>query len=276
MKLKYTCLCICLIIFQSLTTCAASQNTELLRKAKGSIQVDHTLFTEVLSDHVEKGMVDYQAIKQDPRFEEYIELLRNIDPYQIRADDFLSFWINVYNAFTIKVVCDNYPVKSITDLHTGGFYISHIIKKTIWDKEYIDLNDRKYTLNFIEHKLLRPYGDARIHFALVCAAKSCPSLRAEAYETNTLDEQLNEQARTFLSQENKNRFDFENNVVYLSKIFKWFSGDFKKNGQDVLDYVSQFLENKRAEYIRMNRNKINIKYTDYDWALNEKNELTFY
>ncbi|MFQ5771138.1 MAG: DUF547 domain-containing protein [bacterium] len=264
-----------LFLLMSVVACSRVNNENLLQTADGNLSPDHTLFTQVLSEHVKEGMVDYRAIKHDQRFETYIEMLRETDPFQIRAEDYLSFWINVYNAFTIKIVCDNYPLESITDLSTGGFIISHVIKKTVWDKKYVELNGEKYTLNFIEHKIIRPLGDARIHFALVCAAKSCPPLRSQAYETQSLDAQLNEQGQIFLSEPKKNRFDFEHNIVYLSKIFKWYGGDFKTNGQTVLEYISRFLPAEQAKYLKETMNNFKIKYTDYDWSLNEKNELTF-
>ncbi|MFQ5602375.1 MAG: DUF547 domain-containing protein [bacterium] len=264
-----------LLLVQMVFAGGDSEIAKKLSQADGPIQPDHRLFTEVLQDHVKAGVVDYQAIKADPRFENYIESLRQTDPYQIRSEDFLSFWINVYNAFTIKIVCDNYPLKSLTDLHTGGFIISHIIKKTVWDKKYVELNGQKYTLNFIEHKLLRPIGDARVHFALVCAARSCPPLRSEAFESSRLDAQLNDQGRIFMSQTDKNRFDFANKVIYLSKIFDWFSEDFEKNGQSLLQFLTPFLSSEQTAFLEKYRYDVKIKHTDYDWRLNRKNELTF-
>ncbi|MFQ5632801.1 MAG: DUF547 domain-containing protein, partial [bacterium] len=159
---------------------------------------DHSLFTQVLRDHVRNGAVDYKAIKEDERFAKYIELLKHTDADAIVAKDRLAFWVNAYNAFTIKRVIDLYPITSIMSK------LKYALNLSNFQIEFIDIKGRKYSLNDIEHNIIRPFGDARIHFALVCAARSCPSLRPEAYETTKLDEQLEEQGRLFLRDTSKN------------------------------------------------------------------------
>jgi len=112
------------------------------------------------------------------------------------------------------------------------------------------------------------FKDARAHFALVCASKSCPSLRSEAYEGHKLDEQLNDQGRLFFMQESKNHFDVELRKAHLSKILDWFARDFGENDEQILLFVTQFLSEDLAGDIRENTKAWDIKHTKYDWSLN--------
>jgi hypothetical protein len=157
----------------------------------------HRLFTEILATYVNNGRVDYTKLCRDPRLADYIDLLSSTDPEEIVGEDEqLAFWINAYNAFTLKIICDNYPLKSINDLHFGGLVLGTVLKKTVWDKEFVVINKREMSLNHIEHDIVRPiFGDPRAHFALVCASVSCPPLRSEAYEGHRLDEQLEKKKR---------------------------------------------------------------------------------
>lgn len=230
----------------------------------------HELFTEILSQYVKDGKVNYDELRQDERFGQYIDQLSKTDPAAIElSEDKLAFWINAYNAFTLKIVCDNYPVESIKDLNAGGS-LSNALNKTVFDKDFIEMNDNKMSLNYIENEIIRKqYDDPRIHFALVCAAVSCPPLRAEAYAGEKLNEQLDEQARIFFSQKDKNYFEVDKKVAHLSKILDWYSGDFGDSDKEKLLFVSRFLSDETASAIKGNPADWQIKYTDYNWALNE-------
>jgi hypothetical protein len=232
---------------------------------------EHQLFTAVLQGHVEKGVVNYQALCSDPGLANYIEQLRRTDPQQLpsRASQ-LAFWINAYNAYTLKIVCDNYPIKSINELHTGGPALGMVFRSTVWHKKLVTINNSLTSLNDIEHKILRPvFQEPRIHFAIVCAAKGCPPLRSEAYEADRLQEQLDDQGRTFLAQEGKNSFDSKRRVADLSPIFSWFSKDFGSKPAEILKYLIPFLPEDVAEDIKVNAADWKIHYTPYDWSLNE-------
>lgn len=231
----------------------------------------HFLFTEILREYVRDGRVNYAELRSDRRLGEYLQQLAATNPDTIadnRAQ--LAFWMNAYNAYTIKVICDNYPVKSINDLHTGGLIVGTVLKKTIWDKELAVVNGKRLSLNQIEHEIIRKrFNEPRIHFALVCAAKSCPPLRSEAFIGERLNEQLDDQGRVFFSQIDKNHFDPEKKIAHLSKIMDWYEGDFGKSDEEVLLHVSQFLSEELAASIAADPKKWRIKYTDYDWSLNE-------
>ena len=245
----------------------------------------HNLFTEILKEYVSDGKVNYRDLRSDNRLEEYISKLAATDPEKIQNDKAkLAFWINAYNAFTLKVICDNYPIKSINKLHFGGLYIGTLLKKTVWDKKFVVINGKKISLNFIEHKIIRAATqDAKAefsqvctetpcplaHFALVCASKGCPLLRSEAYEGQKLDEQLSDQALIFFGDEDKNYFDVEKKEAHLSKILDWFADDFGKNDEERLLFVANFLPDTLAESIRAIPESWKIKHTKYDWSLNE-------
>ena len=171
-----------------------------------TVQPDHPLFTYVFSENVKDAKVNYKSIRSDKRFTQYIDYLKDIDTAAISPNDRLAFWINMYNARTIKVVIDHYPVKSIIDIG-AGLNIGTIFGTTVWDKDFVEIKDGRMSLNDIEHNIVRKYGDTRVHFALVCASKSCPPLRREAYEADRLDAQLDDQARVFLSDTTKNKIE---------------------------------------------------------------------
>jgi hypothetical protein len=225
--------------------------------------VDHSLFTQVLAAHVKDGAVDYKAIKADPRFPRYIAMLQKSNPEILTGEEKLAFWINAYNAFTIQYVLDKYPLKSLMNK------LSYVTGGGTFKTKFIDINGRKYSLNDIENNIVRPMGDPRIHFALVCGAKSCPPLRPEAYVAGRLSKQMNEQGRIFMSQSDKNHFDFENNEIAISKIFDWFKNDFRRNGKSELEFISRYLPPELAQKLLARAATIKVKYTEYNWDLNE-------
>src|SRR6266852_5927302 len=208
----------------------------LLLTNKQAHAESHNLFTAILADYVDNGWVNYKMLCRDKRLEQYIRQLAETNPDTIASDKArLAFWINAYNAYTLKIICDNYPVKSINDLHWGGLIIGTVLKKTVWDKDIVVVNHQKITLNTVEHGLIRPtFKEPRAHFALVCASKSCPPLRSEAYEAEKLDRQLDDQVRKFVNDPEKNWYDVSRNEAHISKIFSWFSGDFGKDDASIL------------------------------------------
>ena len=171
----------------------------------------------------------------------------------------LAFLINAYNAYTLQLIIDHHPVKSIKDI--GG------LLKGPWDQPVVRLFGRTLTLNHLEHEIIRKdYPDPRIHFALVCAARGCPPLRDEVYVADRLEEQLDDQARQFLATPAKNRVDAGTRTVYLSPIFKWYGADFEKKHGSVLAALQPYWPKASASALAQGGFK--IRYTDYDWSLN--------
>ena len=230
---------------------------------------DHKLFTDVLKKYVKNGLVDYKYLKGNNNFDKYLTQLSNSNPDKLNRDEKLAFWINAYNAFTIQVVTENYPIESITDLHTGGKIIAYLLGKTVWDKEFISINSKKYSLNDIEHKILRKMNEPRIHFSIVCASISCPELLNEAFETSTLEKQLESQTRKFLNDTTRNSFDLKNRQANISEIFNWFDEDFGESDKNVLMFISKYVPKNISEDIKSNISKWELSYNDYNWNLNE-------
>ncbi len=172
----------------------------------------------------------------------------------------LAFLINAYNALTVKLILDNYPVKSIKDL--GSFFSSP------WKKKFFTLFGEEHHLDDIEHEMIRKnFNEARIHFAVVCASKGCPALRGEAFVADKLVVQLEEQAKSFLSDNDRNRYSTTENKFYISMIFKWYKEDFVKDSGDVASFVAKRMGATVDEVTRMKTAE--VKHLDYDWTLNE-------
>ena len=203
-------------------------------------------------------MVDYPGLKAyRSALDSYLKKTGAVSESEFNGwerDQRLAFLINVYNAETLQLIIDNYPVKSIKKI--GSLFGQP------WDVKSVTLFGKKTTLNTIEHNILRPkYKDARVHFVIVCAAMGCPPLRNEAFISEKLNEQLDAQGKVFLSQKSKNKL--EGNTLYLSPIFEWFAEDFTKNGS-VQDFVAPFFPTD------IKGKKLKIKYTAYDWSLNQQ------
>ncbi|MEZ4857486.1 MAG: DUF547 domain-containing protein [Flavobacteriaceae bacterium] len=200
-----------------------------------------------LKKYVSKGKVDYAAICKNPEdLNTLLQQAKNISVSKNEAATYQAFWINTYNLAVIKGIVDNYPIKSPLD--KSGFF----------DRITYEVGGSKITLNDIENKKLRVViGDARVHFVLVCGAKGCPPLIAEAYTPERLESQLQNQTSKAL---NSSFIKVEDKKVLLSEIFKWYKEDFVKNGNEI-DFINQF----RKEKIDPN---LKIDYYSYNWQLN--------
>lgn len=232
--------------------------------------VDHSLFDEILKQYVDKeGMVDYAGLKASPeKLDQYLSILDQTNPALLGDSDRLAFWLNVYNAYTLKLIINNYPIKSIRQAANGPF-IPKI--NTPWEVDLVKVGGKVYDLDHVEHKVIRKeFDDARVHFALVCAAMSCPKLRLESYRGDILDQQLHDQGVDFLNSNNKNRIEKDGTQIRVSKIFKWFKGDFAKDGRTLQQFVAEFYEGELAE--ALSQNKLKVKYTSYDWSLNDRSK----
>jgi hypothetical protein len=221
----------------------------------------HDSYTTLLKKHVsDGGHVNYRGFMEDVEaFDRYLDLLSNNPPQKSWSrEDEMAYWINAYNAFTIKLITKYYPVKSIKDI---GSSIQIPFVNTPWDIKFISIGKNKLDLNNIEHGILRKkFEDPRIHMVLVCASKSCPKLLNEAYEAGTLDAQMTKQARAFLADDFRNKITA--NDPQLSMIFKWYGMDFNRNGKTVRDFVNRYSSVKIKP-------DTEISYLEYDWSLNE-------
>lgn len=221
----------------------------------------HGLWDQLLKAHVtEEGMVDYKGIIADrEKLETYLHLLSTHAPDRERwsREERLAYWINAYNAFTIKLIIDHYPLKSIQDLNPS-LYIPGI--NTVWHKEFFEIGGVKTSLDEIEHGILRKqFEEPRIHFAINCASISCPPLRREAYSAAILDQQLEHQARRFINDPSRNKISQD--LIQVSPIFSWFLNDFTTEG-DLRTFLNRYSDvpvSKRTK----------IEYLKYNWELND-------
>lgn len=221
---------------------------------------NHEPFTKLLGNHVTSdGMVNYKALKQEKSaLDAYCKSLsENAPESSWTQEEKLSYWINVYNAFTLKLIVDNYPVKSIRDLHPT---VKIPGVNTVWHKEFFEIGGEPMSLDEVEHGILRKeFNEPRIHFAINCASISCPVLRNEAFTADKLERQLNEQARLFVNDGERNKIRTEK--AALSPIFKWFKGDFTQQGT-LQEFINKYSEIKIGE-------NTPLTWLDYDWTLNE-------
>ena len=227
--------------------------------------VSHVLWDALVKTHVsEAGVVNYEGFVQDKaKLQNYLDLISKAHPNETNwtRNEQLAYWLNAYNAFTVKLIVDDYPINSIKDVKKGIPFIN-----TVWDIKFIKIEEAKYDLNNIEHGIIRPkFKDPRIHFAANCAAISCPRLRNEAYTAANLDSQLDDQARYFLRNLGKNNITTEK--VKLSKILKWYGGDFDEYG-GVRKFVNDYGPHKFP-------NSVDIEYLDYLWPLNNQDINTY-
>jgi hypothetical protein len=220
--------------------------------------VDHSIYGELLGKYVKNGWVNYQGFKnEEGKLDRYLKVVEETHTENLSRSEQFAFYINAYNAWTIKLILSEYPgVASIKDLGS--------ILKSPWKKKFCRIDGDLVTLDHIEHGILRPrFRDPRVHFAVNCASKSCPPLISEPYLGSTLDQQLDDTVRAFVNDPEHNRF--EGDTLYASKIFKWFAKDFD---HDVYGFFLQYAENDLKKVLATKRDMARVKYLDYDWSLN--------
>ncbi|MEO8601067.1 MAG: DUF547 domain-containing protein [bacterium] len=228
----------------------------------------HAAWNTIVARYVREGIVDYAGLKRSglPALDGYLQSLESVCRRHYNTwtgEQKLAFWINAYNAYTVKLILDHYPLKSIRSigLLPGAAFRENFIPLQALRGKVLSLND-------IEHDILRKeFREPRIHFAIVCASKSCPELRNEAYRATTLDAQLTEAARRFVSDSSKNRFDAASRTLRLSSIFDWFREDFERSSQTLPAFVARYAEPATATALSSGGN-VRVEFLDYDWSLN--------
>jgi len=221
-----------------------------------AIQAQTSIFDSLLQKNVDKtGRVDYQSLKNNETLlDNYLAYIQNNEPTKDwSSNKKKAFWINTYNAYTIKIILNNYPLKSIRDIKIDG--------KTAWKIPFVKVGQKRYTLDQIEHEILRKkFNDPRIHVGINCASVSCPRLWNFAFTEDNIASSLDNLMKVFINDTTRNKIS-KNNVA-LSEIFNWFSKDFIKNGT-IINYLNTYAAIKISE-------KASIKYLTYDWSLNKK------
>lgn len=224
---------------------------EVVKNEELSNDVDHSLWNTLLKKNVSSnGKVNYKGFINDKeQLEAYLKKLAvKIPDASWSRNAKLAYWINVYNAFTVKLIVDNYPVKSIKNIANP------------WGKKFIILENIAYSLEQIENDVLRKMNEPRIHFAINCASYSCPDLLNSAYIPGSLESQLTSVTKRFINDSSKNKLD--ENEVKVSEIFNWYSDDFKTKNTTVLDFITKYTN------VTIN-DGAKISFVDYNWSLNE-------
>ncbi len=216
-------------------------------------QPSHDIFNAVISSCVTSdGKIDYQKLKNESRqLDDYLkELEKNPPKFEWSKNEEKAFWINAYNAFTLRLVLDNYPIKSILLIDGGKAFSKKQFKV---GKEMLSLDD-------IEHRRLRKMGDSRIHFAISCAAQSSPMMPNHVFYTNSLDIQLNSATKKYVASLNLEKTPgvSDAKTVSLPKIFEWYADDFV----NVIAFLNKYSQANIEPSTR-------LIYQDYDWSLNE-------
>ena len=244
-----------------LSSCGTLLNlfTEKVKINKSNSEpISHEVWNDLLGKHVKDSRLDYKGIIADStEFNGYLSQLKSSlpnDKYWSKEEQF-AYWINAYNAFTVKLIVDNYPITSIKDIKGGLSFVN-----SVWDVKFIEIEGQKFDLNNIEHGILREqFKDPRIHFAVNCASISCPALINEAFQADKLEEQLDMAAKSFFLDASKNKLTSEE--AQISKIFKWFKKDFTKD-QSLKEFIDLYTEQNITKDTK-------ITYLDYDWNLND-------
>ncbi len=237
-----------LLLFSLITVAKESPN----RIADDAPRMNYMLWKLVLDEFVdENGKVDYAGLKKDSKdFDAFVNKLENWPtPYRGSQQEVMAFFINVYNVFAIKLVLDNYPVDSIKDVSKP------------WDTEFFSIGGKTMSLGYVEHEILRNFGDARIHFAINCASNSCPPIAKVPYTAKNLDKLLAKQTKKYINNP-------ENNIINkqeykLSQLFKWFKKDFVVHAGSVKKFVNMYSNTKIY-------NQPSAGYIRYDWDLNKQ------
>ena len=228
---------------------------------------DHSAFDALLKKHAVNGMVNYDAFKAAPEFGAYLKTLAATDPAPMARDEQLAFWINAYNAYTIQLIVSHDEKESIRNINKTLF----LKLKGPWAEPLAKVGGKDYTLDDIEHKIIRPtYKEPRIHLALVCAAMGCPPLRSEAFTGAKLGAQLDDQGVQFIMKSpGKNRVDVANKTLYHSMIFGYYKEDFGGSIQGSAKFMAKWFPEGPEKQLLMSGDFKAVE-TDYDWTLNSQ------
>ncbi len=227
--------------------------------------IDLAVWNSLLHQYVDRqGRVDYRAWSQHPQpLANWLASLGSPDLNPTLSDDQLALWINLYNAFTISTILERYPIASIRPVVLGipnWFAFLRFFQRRVYR-----FSNQTYSLAQIENEMLRDrWHDPRIHFAIVCASIGCPLLRNEAYTSDRVAHQLEDDAHRFINNPDKVRYDAQTGTLYCSKIFKWYRQDFLQRAGSIPDYICAYRPDLPVTAATA------IAYLAYDWSLNQR------
>ncbi|MGF1475782.1 MAG: DUF547 domain-containing protein [Geminicoccaceae bacterium] len=238
-------------------------------RANGSGKtVDHSAWNQLLGRYVETddrmiNRIDYQAVSAEDRkaLDAYLAQLQSVTVTELPQAEQLAYWINLYNAQTVAIILDHYPVESIRDITYGdSFAIGP------WGKELVTVEGRDLSLNDVEHGIIRPvFNEPRIHYAVNCAAAGCPNLAKTAFQADTLEDQMNEAARAYVN-DPRGVLMTDDGELVLSSIYNWFRSDFGGSEAAVLEHIRGFADPDLSERLA---GVTSVDEYAYDWSLND-------
>jgi len=260
-----------LLTITSLSTLAAPES-ELLAQWQesdetNSASIDHSQWQELLSRYIKENSsginrVDYTALQSTgvDSLNNYLDSLLDIDPREYSKKEQFAYWVNLYNAATVVLIIENYPVESITKIKDS------ILSFGPWDREWIEVGEDLLSLNDIEHRILRPiWQDNRIHYAVNCASLSCPNLSNKAFTSNNTETQLEILATDYVN--HPRGVSIIKNRLYISSIYDWYKGDFGGNNESLIAHLMTYAKpDLQAQLKGLKSTSYN---DDYDWQLND-------
>ena len=238
-------------------------------EANNTRKIDHKAWQLFLNQYLDTSSGDeinrihYGKVSQaeQKNIAIYIQGLESEKVTALNRNEQMAFWINLYNAVTVSLILQNYPVKSIRDIHLS----TNKFQQTVWDTQIINIENHSLTLNDIENHILRPlFGDNRVHFALNCASLGCPNLSTIAFTGQNLETQLNKGIQGFIHSERG--IYWKDNSLQLSSLFDWYRSDFGKSDRELLDFLSRY--SKPTLKLKLKTYSGTLQY-QYDWALND-------
>ncbi len=240
---------------------------------ESSVVIDHSAWDELLDAYVVASpdgvhRVRYAAWQRTGRgpLERYLERLEEVAVSELRREEQFALWVNLYNALTVRVVLDHYPVDSIRDIDLTWF------RDGPWSRKLARIAGEELSLDDIEHRILRPlWRDPRVHYAVNCASLGCPNLQREAFRGDLLDDQLERAAREFVSHPRGLHLDEEREELVASKIYRWFDSDFGETEEALRRHLLRYVAPELAEVLRA---KKPIDRYRYDWSLNDATAAT--
>ena len=240
----------------------ASEKMPQESETKGAETEVNAPYNQFLAKYVSQkdgiNLVAYDKVTDDDErlLESYIEKLSQTDISEFSREQILAYWFNLYNAQTLDLILDNYPIKSIRKI---GFLTGP------WDKDILTVRGEDMSLNKIEHDIVRKtYDEPRVHFAFNCASIGCPNLKKTAWEPQTLDADLTQAAKDYISSPRGVRIE-DNGDITVSSIFKWYKEDFGQSEADIIAYLATYAEGDKKAALEQ---ASEIEDYDYDWSLN--------
>ena len=260
------------LIFTSTVLLAAPQAELWPRWSKhdpsSTRSVDHQAWGSFLDEYLltdtdsRVNLLRYGSVTEDDAqaLDRYLQRLQEVPVSSLDRAEQRAFWINLYNAYTVKVILDHYPVASIRDIDISGLF-----SNGPWDAELMSVEGVDITLNDIEHRILRPiYQDPRIHYAVNCASIGCPNLQPEPFTADNYERLINRGAASYIN--HPRGVDTSSEPIVLSSIYQWFTEDFGGSFEGVVDHLGKHARPELAAFLRDYEGRVDY---DYDWSLNE-------